>query len=198
MSQDKHRLGPLRNPEIDVAVLAAARELLARRGYAQTSIDAIATAAGVGRPAIYRRWPSKAHLVHDAIYPVLDKPADPAEGVRAQTRALIDGAVALFGGAAARAAVPGLIGETRADPALREELVARQLEPIRAELARRVWEGVAAAELRPSVDADAVLDVIAGAAIFGLCVRDEPDPEALSAAIADIVLHGILPRGPAS
>ncbi|WP_024794477.1 TetR/AcrR family transcriptional regulator [Tomitella biformata] len=189
-----HRLGPQRNPEIDVAVLSAARRLLVERGFAGTSIEAIAQAAGVGRPAIYRRWPSKAHLVHEAIYPVLDQPAESHVGVPEQTRTLIDGAVALFGDAATRAAVPGLISETRADPLLREALVTRQLDPIRAELARRVLEGVDAGVLRAGVDADALLDVIAGAAIFALCVRDEQDPEALAAAIADIVLHGILPR----
>lgn len=71
-SETQHRLGPQRNPAIDDAVLDATRQLLEEKGYAGTSIDAIATRAGVGRPAIYRRWPSKAHIVNDAIYPVLD------------------------------------------------------------------------------------------------------------------------------
>ena len=192
--QAVHRLGPERNPEIDVAVLAAARRLVVERGYAGASIEAIAAAAGVGRPAIYRRWPSKAHLMHAAIYPMLDKPAEPAESVEEQTRALIEGSVALFGDAATRAAVPGLISETRADPQLRDALVTGQVGPIRAELARRVQDGIDADLVRRGVDADALLDVIAGAAIFALCVRDVEDQEALAAAITDLVLNGILPR----
>ena len=192
--QAVHRLGPERNPEIDVAVLAAARRLVVERGYAGASIEAIAAAAGVGRPAIYRRWPSKAHLMHAAIYPMLDKPAEPAESVEEQTKALIEGSVALFGDAATRAAVPGLISETRADPQLRDALVTGQVGPIRAELARRVQDGIGADLVRRGVDADALLDVIAGAAIFALCVRDVEDQEALAAAITDIVLNGILPR----
>lgn len=190
-----HRLGPLRNPEIDVAVLAAARELLVERGYANTSIDAIATAAGVGRPAIYRRWPSKAHLIHEAIYPVIDRPAEPEVGVVGQTRALIEGAVALFGDAATRAAVPGLISESRANPDTRESLVTGQLGPIRAELARRVSAGADMGQLRSGLQVDALLDVIAGATIFALCVRDEQDVDGLAAALTDIVLYGVLPRG---
>ncbi len=192
--QAVHRLGPERNPEIDVAVLAAARRLVVERGYAGASIEAIAAAAGVGRPAIYRRWPSKAHLIHAAIYPMLDKPAEPAESVEEQTKALIEGSVALFGDAATRAAVPGLISETRADPQLRDALVTGQVGPIRAELARRVQDGIDADLVRRGVDADTLLDVIAGAAIFALCVRDVEDQEALAAAITDIVLNGILPR----
>lgn len=192
--QAVHRLGPERNPEIDVEVLAAARRLVVERGYAGTSIEAIAAEAGVGRPAIYRRWPSKAHLMHAAIYPTLDKPAEPAETVEEQTKALIEGSVALFGDAATRAAVPGLISETRADPQLRDALVSGQVGPIRTELARRVQDGIDADLVRRGVDSDALLDVIAGAAIFALCVRDVEDQEALAAAIADIVLNGILPR----
>ena len=54
------RLGPRKDPAIDAAVLAATRTLLVERGYAATSIDLIATTAGVSRPAVYRRWESKA------------------------------------------------------------------------------------------------------------------------------------------
>src|SRR3546814_2103402 len=71
-SETQHRLGPQRNPAIDDAVLDATRQLLEAKGYAGTSIDAIATRAGVGRPALSRRRPSKATIVNDAIQPVLD------------------------------------------------------------------------------------------------------------------------------
>ena len=113
-SETQHRLGPQRNPAIDDAVLDATRQLLEEKGYAGTSIDAIATRAGVGRPAIYRRWPSKAHIVNDAIYPVLDveQGADidtelGTEGTIAdQIRALVQGAAARVAGAANSATAP--------------------------------------------------------------------------------------------
>ncbi len=41
-SETQHRLGPQRNPAIDDAVLDATRQLLEEKGYAGTSIDAIA------------------------------------------------------------------------------------------------------------------------------------------------------------
>src|SRR5690625_7263586 len=58
----RHRLGPFRDPNVDSAVLDSTRRLLVERGYRDTSVDAIAEAAGVSRPTIYRRWPSKAHV----------------------------------------------------------------------------------------------------------------------------------------
>ncbi|MGF7125080.1 TetR/AcrR family transcriptional regulator [Rhodococcus sp. TAF43] len=192
--QAQHRLGPQRNPEIDDAVLQATRELLVENGYAGTSIDAIATRAGVGRPAIYRRWPSKAHIVHDAVYPVAESENVSDLPIGEEVERLTYGAVALFGGPAAREAVPALMSEVRTDETLRQALLTDQLEVIREELGRRLRAGAAAGELRDGVDPDTLLDVIAGTAIFAQSVRDVQDQDGLSAALVDIVLHGILPR----
>ncbi|MDV6270947.1 TetR/AcrR family transcriptional regulator [Rhodococcus globerulus] len=193
----QHRLGPLRNPAIDAAVLEATRELLVEKGYAGTSIDGIATRAGVGRPAIYRRWPSKAHIVNDAIYPALD--ADQTVGLGAevamadQVRALIQGAVALFSAPATRAAAPALMGEVRTNEELREVLVVRQLAGVRTELTRRLEAAKDRGEIRDGIDADTLLDVMAGAAIFAMSVRDVADPAPFVDSLSEIVLRGILP-----
>lgn len=204
MSQEqvsKHRLGPQRDPAIDTAVLDATRQLLVERGYRGTSIDAIATRAGVGRPAIYRRWPSKAHIVNDAVYPVLDTDRDAdidaelgTNGVMPdQVRDLVYGAMALFSNPATRAAVPGLMGELRTDEALRDVLVVRQLAGVRDELRRRLDAAVDAGEIRRGVDADVLLDILGGAAIFASCIREVSDIENVAAALTGIVLNGILP-----
>lgn len=197
----KHRLGPQRDPAIDEAVLEATRQLLVERGYSGTSIDAIATRAGVGRPAIYRRWPSKAHIVNDAVYPVLDTDRDAdidaelgtSGAMPGQIRDLVHGAVALFASPATRAGVPGLISELRTDDALRDTLVVRQLAGVAVELRRRLDAAAEAGEIRSGVDADTLLDVLGGAAIFALCIRDVQDTENLAGRLTDLVLNGILP-----
>ncbi|WP_430334732.1 TetR/AcrR family transcriptional regulator [Rhodococcus sp. ACT016] len=193
--QIQHRLGPQRNPAIDEAVLRATRELLVENGYAGTSIDAIATRAGVGRPAIYRRWPSKAHIVHDAVYPVMESEnvSDDLE-IAEEIARLTFGAVALFGDAAAREAVPGLMSEGRSDPELRQTLVTDQIEVIREQLGERIARGVESGEVREGVDPDTLLDIIAGASIFAQSARDVQDQERLSSTLVDLLLHGLLPR----
>lgn len=55
-------IGAKRNPEAEEAIIAAARALLAERGYAGFSIEEVARRAGAGKPTIYRWWPSKADL----------------------------------------------------------------------------------------------------------------------------------------
>jgi AcrR family transcriptional regulator len=69
---DTSRRKRARNParfdrSLDGAILSAVLEGLAERGYDQMSMDDVATRARVGKAAIYRRWPSKAAVVADAI-----------------------------------------------------------------------------------------------------------------------------------
>ncbi|MGC2655635.1 MAG: TetR/AcrR family transcriptional regulator [Mycobacterium sp.] len=63
---------PARSPgrldrSLDAAILEAALTGIAERGYDRLSMDDIASRARVGKAAIYRRWPSKAEVVADAI-----------------------------------------------------------------------------------------------------------------------------------
>ena len=185
-----HRLGPQRNPDIDTAVLSATRQLLVENGYAATTIDAIAKRAGVGRPAVYRRWPSKAHIVHAAVYPAVVSEPQSSGRVDEDVSRLMAGALVLFGDAATREAVPGLMGEVRTDSVLRAALVTEQIAGVRDGL-REVLEANDRV-LREGVDADALLDLIAGAAIFARCVRDQDDGSALAQALTSILLHGIM------
>jgi AcrR family transcriptional regulator len=48
--------------EVDAAILRAATKLLHAEGFARMSIAGVADAAGVGRPAIYRRYRDKSDL----------------------------------------------------------------------------------------------------------------------------------------
>ena len=52
---------------VDEAILRTTARLLGEQGYARMSIAGIADEAGVGRPAIYRRFRDKAELVLAAI-----------------------------------------------------------------------------------------------------------------------------------
>ena len=63
---------PARSPgrldrSLDAAILEATLAGVAELGYDRLSMDDIASRAGVGKAAIYRRWPSKAVVVADAI-----------------------------------------------------------------------------------------------------------------------------------
>lgn len=70
--------------ELDARMIARAARLFMARGYAGVSIEAVASAAGVGKNTIYRRYATKAGLfqavVDDQIRARLRAPEEIAEG----------------------------------------------------------------------------------------------------------------------
>lgn len=61
------RTGPRRSESIRLAVLNAADDLLVEQGFAGTTIEGIATRAGVAKQTIYRWWKSKVDILLDAL-----------------------------------------------------------------------------------------------------------------------------------
>jgi len=61
------RLGRKRDHTRDAVILDAALEVLAEVGYDGMTMDLVAVRAKAGKATLYRRWPSKAELVLDAV-----------------------------------------------------------------------------------------------------------------------------------
>ena len=59
--------GRPRLASVDTAVLSSARSILAGRGYRGMSVEEVAVLAGVSKPTIYRRYPSKRDLARAAV-----------------------------------------------------------------------------------------------------------------------------------
>ena len=169
-------------------MLDAARELLVTRGYAATSIDLIAATAKVSRPAIYRRWRTKAHLIHEAAFPDLGA-APEEDDLTAEITRLCRGALAMYADPVVREAVPGLLHDLRMEPAMRRLLNDR----LEAAARRNLAEHLARSEdARRGVDADTVMDAIAGAAWYAVCVRKVTGLDDAAAKLADLLLGGVL------
>jgi AcrR family transcriptional regulator len=187
------QIGRPRDERIQEAVLSAARELLAEVGYQALTIAAISERSQTSKPAIYRRWPSKAHIVHEAVFPAtLHMPAA-TDDLAADLRAVIRGAVELFATPAARAATPPLLGEMVAHPQLQEELTGRFRESVWRWLDERIEQAIADGTLRRGVDAQLLVETIVGSAVVAVAFRG-PDvavgPWADS--LADQLLGGLL------
>lgn len=80
MTTSEPGTGRPRDPEIDTAVLAAARRHLSAYGYDAMSVVAVAREAGTTRQALYRRWPTKADLATAAIAAMSTAPTRPDTG----------------------------------------------------------------------------------------------------------------------
>ena len=192
MAVRRHRRqGSRRDPAIDAAVLTTTRQLLVERGYSATTIDLIATTAGVSRPAVYRRWSSKAQLVHEALFPDLG-PEAPEDDFVAEITRLCRGALRMYGDPAVREAIPGLLNDLRSDRRMRRVLSDRLEATARSQLAERVAQAVDAGAARPDISADTIMDVIAGGAWYAVCVRRIKGVDTAAKELAELVLRGVL------
>ncbi|KKW64249.1 TetR/AcrR family transcriptional regulator [Mycolicibacterium elephantis] len=185
-------IGRPRDPRIDGAVLAATVDLLAETGYAGLSVDAIARRAATSKPAIYRRWPSKAHLVHEAVFPLGEATDLPDTGsVAADVREIMRRTVAVLTTPAARAALPGLVGEMAADPTLHAALLERFADILGRGLTDWLDAAVARGEVRPEVTAADVVDAIAGIAFLALITHADTLDDAWVDRTAELITKGI-------
>ncbi len=177
-------------------MLAATVELLEEVGYARLSIAAVAVRAGIHKPAIYRRWSSKAELVHEAAFP--DERDDgfiPDSGdLREDLTSMVRGAVELFARPAVRAAVPGLLAEFAADPDLHGRLLSRLSLQVWGAMAERIAAATDRGELRAGVDPSAVLELVGGAALMALLTRpsDSLDEHWVDVTVS-ILMEGMAP-----
>ena len=185
-------LGRPRDKRIDSAVLRATVELLGKNGYADLSVDAIARRARTSKPAIYRRWPSKAHLVHEAVFPITDATELPDTGTLAgDVREMVRRTVAVLTTPAARAALPGLVGEVAADLTLHAALLNRFGDILSRGLSDRLDAAAERGEARADVTAADVVEALAGITFMALLTRASTIDDAWVERTAALITRGI-------
>ena len=189
--------GRPRSPEADQAIVRATLELLVTRGYEGLSVEEVRRRAGVGKATIYRRYASKAELVKAAIRFVhADLPVPEDTGSFESDFA----AVALLAGERAQATnaavmMPRLMSEAAQDPELFELFDAALVQPRRKVIGAIVERAKARGEIRPDVDVDLVIDLIAGPMLYRLIIAGG-DLSRLRAPgeVVRAILDGIRPR----
>jgi len=191
-SSDDRRPGRPRDARVDAAVLAAARSLLAEKGFAGTTVEAIATRAGVGKATIYRRWPTREALLLAVTTAELPDIPTPDTGDLRQDLRLVFTSLAEQVRIAGPASYLGdLIGESTRNPAMRKDFQAL-IQQRRSLCAAIVAKARQRGEVRKSVDPDLVLDLISGAIFYQKLFADgDADRRYVERAI-DAVLDGIL------
>jgi AcrR family transcriptional regulator len=184
--------GRPRDPRIDAAILTATADLLVQFGYSNLTLAAVAERAGTTKTALYRRWSSKAELVHEAAFPVAPTAlAAPAGDMAADVRAMIAAARDVFTTPVVRAALPGLVADMSADSELNARVMSRFVGLFTAVRAR-LSEGVERGEVHRDVDPDRLIELIGGATLLRLLLRpDEQLDDAWVDQTTAILVHGV-------
>ena len=161
-------VGRPRDPRIDSAILEAAANLLVDVGYANLTMAAVADRAGTTKTALYRRWSSKAELVHEAAFPVAPTALATPEGdIGGDVRAMVAAARDVFTSPVVRAALPGLIADMADDADLHARVVSRFVE-LFGVVRDRLDHAVARGEVHSDVDPQRMIEIIGGATLLRL------------------------------
>jgi AcrR family transcriptional regulator len=197
MNGDIPARGRPRSPEADRAILEAAVALLAQRGLAAMSIEEVAARAGVGKPTIYRRWPSKGLLALDAFVASFreEQPLPDTGTLGGDLRAALRAWVRAVTNTPMGPMLAGLIADAQHDPELRGAWRDRVLEPLRSQHRIMLDRAMARGEIPSSVDREVVLDMFFGAAEHRLLLGHLPMTEAFIDEVVDVILRGIAAGG---
>jgi AcrR family transcriptional regulator len=150
------------DPNVDQAIAAATLELLSELGFAGMTIEAVAAAAGVGKPAIYRRHADKPALVAAVIAAQLPTLTVPDLG---DTRAELWQAVERGfpeDGPAYVGLIGGLMAEQRRHPELIDAFRRSVLLPRREVGLALVARGQRRGDIRRDIEPVTAVDLFAG------------------------------------
>ena len=189
------KTGRPRAESLDTAVLDAAEELVITEGYHAASIDGIARRAGTTRPAVYRRHPSRGHVIVAAMARRFGlDPAPDTGSLRADLMAVQRAQLEFFTDALVRRAIPGLVDEATADPALMGQIFDAFLAPRRQSTARALHRAVERGEVRSGFDTDWICDLLTGPLLMRALVPTGPIDEDLARLTVDAALDALTDR----
>jgi AcrR family transcriptional regulator len=185
--------GRPRDLRLDEACYRCALEVMLERGYHAATFAEIARRAGVGTPALYRRWPTKAAMALDIFIreqgeePIPDSGSLERDLVEFMRFRLRTWRTPLF----SQVALPMLL-EAQADRAV-GQAIGKRFSEYRIPLVRRLRRSIEAGELRGDIDPNRVIDFLMGTIamplLFGQVLPIEADAESL----VDMALGGLTP-----
>ena len=183
-------LGAPRDASIDRAVVDTVLIELRRSGYRSITMEGIARKIGRARASLYRRWPSKRHLVAYAVVTELGANPSPDTGsLRQDLMAAVKTLITGFHGALGPA-LAGLVGEMADDAVLartiRKEVLAKRRRSIRAAFKRGIKRG----ELQSGVNIELLMDMLTAPFYFRALFGHVKLSATMIETVVDTVLRG--------
>ncbi|MBU8833536.1 TetR/AcrR family transcriptional regulator [Mycolicibacterium goodii] len=183
------RPGRKRDGTRDVAILQATLAVLGETGYERMTTDVVAARAGVSKATMYRRWPSKAQLVVEAVESLREEP--PA--VPDDTGDLVGDLISLLDENSARSAkfnifaglVPVLSHDADLAAAVHRRIMRPRATAVRVAIEREQTRGGISADRDPDMLAAAVVAMIT----YRLLITGEPVDEAFMTSVVQNVLR---------
>lgn len=190
------RGGRPRDAQLDHAILEATRELLRVDSYAKLSMESVAARAQVGKKTLYRRWPSKAPLVADAVLDAYGRDGafdvSDTTNIRADLQSWLVEHAEFIADPSNAALIRALIAAAASNPSDNNALYERLSAPQHAGLMTRLRHAAEKGELRPEADLDAIATALIGILLLDVLTRTTTSAarETRYGGLLDAILQG--------
>jgi AcrR family transcriptional regulator len=185
------RRGRPRSEATDRAILEAALALMARKGYARMSVEAVAAEAGVGKPTLYLRYPGKAALATAVLAHLREQTAPRETG---ETRADLVAQLRHFRQGIERPFGMSMLGTVLAEEHYTPELLAQFREHVvepRRRMLRSVLEGAQArGELAVDADLEWAVNALVGS-FYASYLAGSAIPRDWPQRVVELILEGL-------
>jgi AcrR family transcriptional regulator len=165
--------------------------LLQQKSVRDLTMEEVAKRAKVGKPTLYKWWPTKATLVLamvcERMAPNLEKPSylTAEESLQFRVRSLIDAFNGPFG-----KIVAGLIAEGQSEPTIRQAFFDRWVSPRRTATIADLQRGKNTGELRSDTEPDLLNDAIFGAVYYRFLLGLSPFTKRFGEGLVEQVIRG--------
>ncbi|MFD7445945.1 TetR/AcrR family transcriptional regulator [Streptomyces sp. NPDC059909] len=183
--------GRPREERVTGAVLNAVVELVTEQGMQAVTMDAVAALAGVSKPAIYRRWPTKQDLIIAAAETRIGPLSVPDLGdFRAELRVVLMARLEAYRLPGSDRLIAGMIGAAAEADAVRGQY-AQYTERITSETRNILERGIARGDVRPDTDVRAAATLVAAPLLFRLIGEQELPDARLVDTLVDLVARAV-------
>ncbi|AJT69605.1 hypothetical protein T261_8008 [Streptomyces lydicus] len=177
---------------MDHKILQTTRELIDEVGYPALTVDQVATRAGVGKAAIYRRYASKAEMAFAAtMYEQQLPPLAGTGSLEGDLLALVRTFHVRMATPAARQLAPALFSELSVNPELESRFQDTFLAAEQAAFAEIIEQAVARGELAGTVDPAMAHLLLLGSLASALYILNLPVDDAMVTDLAAAAAAGI-------
>jgi AcrR family transcriptional regulator len=171
------------------AVLRAADDLVAEKGFAGVTIEGIAKAAGVAKQTVYRWWNSKTEVLLDAFLEDARDLDPPDTGsLESDLRAHLHDTVQFLIEDDAGAVYRALVGQAQHDHQLAQTFRDRYLRDQQARDQKPFIRAIARGELPTDTDVASLAEWLVGPIHYRVIVTGEPIDDTLIELIVDAAL----------